>query len=159
MKLIAATLSRHVASPKAYNNDSSRPGRYIMPRKRQGTIIPVMNINRYYPVLIQLKLPHFERKRITPFDVNHKNRASHNSATLGFAQNSSAKIQRFLKISKLYTRKFVVMEDKPPNDPFSPVYFSRVICVKKRPVGILTFHHISFSRQCTSIRKRFQSHH
>ena len=50
VKLIAATLSRHVASPWIYNNDSSRPGRYIMPRKHQGTIIPVMNINRYYLV-------------------------------------------------------------------------------------------------------------
>ena len=52
VKLIAATLSRHVASPKAYNNDSSRPGRYIMPFKLKGTIIPVMNINRYYPILL-----------------------------------------------------------------------------------------------------------
>ena len=50
VKLIAATLSRHVASPWIYNNDSSRPGRYIMPRMHQGTIIPVMNINRYYLV-------------------------------------------------------------------------------------------------------------
>ena len=38
-----------VASPWTNNNDSSRPGRYIMPRMHQGTIIPVMNINRYYP--------------------------------------------------------------------------------------------------------------
>ena len=38
-----------VASPMTNNNDSSRPGRYIMPFKPKGTIIPVMNINRYYP--------------------------------------------------------------------------------------------------------------
>ena len=38
-----------VASPMTNNNESSRPGRYIMPFKPKGTIIPVMNINRYYP--------------------------------------------------------------------------------------------------------------
>lgn len=55
-----------------------------------------MNTNRHYPALIILKLPHFERKGITPFDVNHKYRASHCAATLGIAQNPSAKLRIIL---------------------------------------------------------------
>ena len=80
-----------------HNNDCSRPGRYIMPRKHQGTIIPAMNINRYYPYP-SLKLPHFERKKITPFDVNHKNREHHHIATLGSAPFSCAKLRIILQI-------------------------------------------------------------
>ena len=150
MKLIAATLSRHVASPWIYNNDSSRPGRYIMPRKRQGTIIPVMNTNRYYPYP-SLKLPHFERKRITPFDVNHKNREHHHIATLGSAPFSCAKLRIILQISKLSIWKVVIMEDKPPHNQYSSLGFLCTRSVGERPVGIFSPHNVNLLGQWSPV--------
>ena len=145
MKLIVVTLSRHVASPSDHNNDSSRPGRYIMPRIRQGTIIPVMNTNRHYPCP-SLKLPHFDN-RITPFDVNHKYRAFQRAATLGIAQNPSAKLRIILQISKLYAGKIVIMEYKPPYNQYSSLDFHRTARISERPVGIFSPHNINLLGQ------------
>ena len=145
MKLIVVTLSRHVASPSDHNNDSSRPGRYIMPRIRQGTIIPVMNTNRHYPCP-SLKLPHFDN-RITPFDVNHKYRAFQRAATLGIAQNPSAKLRIILQISKLYAGKIVIMEYKPPYNQFSSPYFHSTARISERPVRVFSPHHIHLLSQ------------
>ena len=83
-----------VASPMTNNNDSSRPGRYIMPFKPKGTIIPVMNINRCHPYP-SLKLPHFDN-RITPYDVNLKKiRYLITPTHLPCVQNPIAKILLF----------------------------------------------------------------
>ena len=146
MKLIVVTLSRHVASPSDHNNDSSRPGRYIMPRKRQGTIIPVMNTNRHYPVLLSLKLPHFDN-RITPFFFIYKYRASQSTTTLGLAQNPSAKLRIILQISKLYVGKIVIMEYKPPYNQFSSPYFHSTARISERPVRVFSPHHIHLLSQ------------
>ena len=85
-----------VASPWTNNNDSSRPGRYIMPFKLKGTIIPVMNINRYYPILLFWNC-HISKKGITPYDVNlKKNRYLITPTRLPCVQNPIAKILLFL---------------------------------------------------------------
>lgn len=126
VKQIVITVIRHVAAPKAYNNDSSRPGRLYHALQAKGYNNPSHEHQSLSSMLVILKLPHFDN-RITPFDVNLKNSGSLVTPThLPSVQNPSAKILHYGQISKLLSQKIVVVENKPPYNTFSP---HRLRCV------------------------------
>ena len=61
--------------------------------------------------------------------------------------------------SKLLSQKFVVVENKPPDNTLSSHRFRCVFRVAERPVRIFTFHHINLLRQCCPVGQRVDAEH